>query len=78
MSSLVRLILAILIICFLLLIGPWLFIWAINTLIIATGLVPALPIGSSAIGAPIAFSFWTWLAAVLVGGFSIIPRYRRK
>ena len=74
MSEIVKLVLIIAFICFLLLIGPWLFIWGINTLIAA-----------SMVGAPagafvpnIAFGFWTWLAAVFVGGLSIIPHVRRS
>ena len=74
MSDLVKLILIVALICFMLLIGPWLFIWGINTLIAA-----------SMVGAPaaafvpnIAFGFWTWLAAVFVGGLAIIPHFRRS
>jgi hypothetical protein len=73
MEALIKLVLIVLLICFLLLIGPWLFIWGINTLIAA-----------AMIGAPagafvpqIAFGFWTWLAAVFVGGLAILPSVRR-
>lgn len=57
--------------------GPWCFIWACNTLIINSGLVPAL-VGASAVDGPIIFTFWTWLAAVIIGGLSIIPRFSRS
>lgn len=73
MEALFKLVLIVLLICFLLLIGPWLFIWGINTLMAA-----------SMVGAPagafvpqIAFGFWTWLAAVFVGGLAILPHARR-
>jgi hypothetical protein len=73
MSSLIKLVFIILFVCFILLIGPWLFIWGINTMIAA-----------SMVGAPagafipqIAFGFWTWLAAVFVGGLAILPSVRR-
>lgn len=73
MEDFIKLALVILFICFILLVGPWLFIWGINTLIAA-----------SMVGAPtgafvpqIAFGFWTWLAAVFVGGLAILPSVRR-
>ena len=73
MEALFKLVLIVLVICILLLIGPWLFIWGINTLVAA-----------SMVGAPagafvpqIAFGFWTWLAAVFVGGLALIPTVRR-
>lgn len=73
MSDVFKLIFLVLFICFILLLGPWLFIWGINTLVAA-----------SMVGAPagafvpqIAFGFWTWLAAVFVGGMAIIPHARR-
>jgi hypothetical protein len=47
--------------------GPWCLIWAINTLVAAGGVTTfAIP-----------FDFWTWLAALLLGGLSIIPKSRR-
>lgn len=63
----------ILLVCALLLIGPFLFIWAINTLIAAS--MAAAPAGAYV--PQIAFGFWTWLAAALVGGFAILPSVRR-
>jgi heme/copper-type cytochrome/quinol oxidase subunit 1 len=61
------------VILILLLAGPFAFIWGVNTLISA-----------AMVGAPttafipqIAFNFWTWLAAVFVGGFALIPKARR-
>jgi hypothetical protein len=67
MSNLIKLVLSIAFICFLLLIGPWCFIWAINTLAVAGG----------ATSFYIPFTFWTWLAAIVLGGMSVIPRVRR-
>ena len=52
---------------FLILVGPWCFLWAINVLVQAGGIV----------GFVIPFTFKTWLAALIVGGLSIIPRVRR-
>ncbi len=46
-------------IIFLIILGPWCFIWAINTLVVAGGVTAF----------HIPFDFWTWLAAVLLGGF---------
>lgn len=73
MDSLIKFALIVLVICLLLLLGPWLFIWGLNTLMAA-----------SMVGAPagafvpqIAFGFWTWLAAVFVGGLAILPSVRR-
>ena len=48
-------------------IGPWCLIWAINTLVAAGGITAFV----------IPFDFYTWLAALLLGGLSIIPRTRR-
>jgi hypothetical protein len=73
MENLLKLIFISLFICVLLLAGPWLFIWGINTLITAAMIgAPA-----SAFVPQIAFGFWTWLAAVFVGGLALIPRARR-
>ena len=47
--------------------GPWCLIWAVNTLVSAGGVT----------GFFIPFDFWTWLAALLLGGLSIIPKTRR-
>lgn len=73
MSDLFKLILIVVFICFVLLIGPWLFIWGINTLIAAS--MAGAPAG--AFVPQIAFGFWTWLAAVFVGGLAMIPSVRR-
>ena len=48
-------------------VGPWCMIWAINTLVAAGGVT----------GFYIHFTFETWLAALFLGGVSIIPRTRR-
>jgi hypothetical protein len=47
--------------------GPWCMIWAINTLVAAGGVTTFV----------IEFNFWTWLAALLLGGLAIIPKIRR-
>ncbi len=47
--------------------GPWCMIWAINTLVAAGGVTTFV----------IEFNFWTWLAAMLLGGLAIIPKIRR-
>ncbi len=73
MGSLGKLAFFVIIICLALLAGPWLFIWAINTLI-AASMVGA---PASAFVPQIAFGFWTWLAAALAGGFAILPSVRR-
>lgn len=54
MSNLIKLVLAIVLIVFLLAIGPWLVIWALNTLF------PVLAIE---------FTFWTWAAVIILGTF---------
>ena len=54
MSNLIKLVLAILFVVFLLAIGPWLVIWALNTLF------PILAIE---------FTFWTWAAVIVLGTF---------
>jgi hypothetical protein len=73
MSDLIKLILIVCVVCILLLLGPWLFIWGINTLI-AASMVGA---PSAAFVPQIAFGFWTWLAAVFVGGLALVPHARR-
>lgn len=78
MSNLVKIIFFALFILFVVIAGPWCFIWAVNTLLIASGLFPTLATATSAIGTPIAFNFWTWLAALVLGGFSVVPRVRRS
>lgn len=53
-ESIIKLGLAIVLIIVLLAIGPWLVIWALNTLF------PVLAIE---------FTFWTWAAVVILGAF---------
>lgn len=68
MINLFKLFIATLIGIFLLTVGPWCFIWAINTLISAGGITTfAIP-----------FTLKTWLAAVIIGGLSVLPGIRRK
>ena len=57
-----------------LLAGPWCFIWAINTLIASS--MSAAPAGAYV--PQIVFGFWTWTAAAVIGGFSILPTLRRS
>lgn len=73
MEALFKLFFAVLFICFLLLVGPWCFIWAVNTLIAASMVGAA----AGAFVPQIAFGFWTWLAAAIVGGLAILPSVRR-
>lgn len=61
-----KLILILLGLALLLMMGPWLFIWGINTLAAAAGAAWTIP-----------FTFWTWLAALVLGGISWIPSSRR-
>lgn len=74
MVALLKFALLIAFICFILLIGPWLFIWGINTLIASA--MASAPVGAYV--PQIAFGFWTWLAAAIIGGFSILPMVRRS
>lgn len=74
MSNLIKLIFIGAIIALVLLAGPWCFIWAVNTLI--TSAMVGAPAG--AFVPQIAFGFWTWLAAAIVGGFAILPTLRRS
>lgn len=74
MSNLIKLILFVCFVCFVLLAGPLCVIWAVNYFIQA-----------AMIGAPagafiphIAFEFYSWLAAVILGGMSILPSVRRS
>ena len=53
-DSMIKLVLAIALVVILLAIGPWLVIWALNTMF------PALAIQ---------FTFWTWCAVVILGTF---------
>jgi hypothetical protein len=73
MSSIIKLALVVLMVCFLLLAGPRCFIWGINTLIAASMVGAA----AGAFVPQIAFGFWTWVAACLVGGLAILPAVRR-
>ena len=54
MSDFIKVVLAIILVVFLLAIGPWLVIWALNTLF------PVLAIQ---------FTFWTWAAVIVLGTF---------
>ena len=67
MANLVAIVFIALVVCFLLLAGPWCFIWAINTLVAAGGVTTFL----------IPFNFWNWLAALILGGLAILPSVRR-
>ncbi len=67
MDSLVKLILIVVVIAVILMIGPWLAIWSINTLVAAS--MVGAPVG--AFVPQIAFNFWTWLAVVLLSGIGL-------
>ncbi len=54
MKDLVKIIVALVLVVVLLAIGPWLVIWALNTLF------PILAIE---------FNFWTWAAVIILGTF---------
>ncbi len=54
MSDIIKVLVAITLVVVLLAIGPWLVIWALNTLF------PVLAIE---------FTFWTWCAVVILGTF---------
>lgn len=54
MSDLIKILVAIALVAFLLAIGPWLVIWALNTLF------PILAIE---------FTIWTWAAVIILGTF---------
>ena len=54
MRDVLKIVVGIVLILFLLAIGPWLVIWALNTLF------PVLAIQ---------FTFWTWCAVVIMGTF---------
>lgn len=68
MTYLLKLILGITLVIIMLVLGPWIFIWAINTLAHTGG----------AIAFTVPFTFWTWLAALLIGGRSISSLITRK
>jgi len=59
MSNLLKLILIVCLVILVVSLGPWLVIWAINTLVAAGGITTFV----------IPFTFWTWLAALLLGVF---------
>lgn len=71
-----KLIGALLLMVFLLILGPALFIWGINTMILQSGLT-GLAASTSAFFNPIPLNFWTWLASILIGGVSIFGVLRR-
>ena len=54
MNDVVKLVLGIVLIVFLIALGPWLVIWSLNTLF------PVLAIQ---------FTFWTWCAVIVLGTF---------
>ena len=54
MNDVVKIILGLILIVALLVVGPWLTIWALNTLF------PVLAIN---------FTFWTWCAVIILGAF---------
>ena len=68
MSNLIKLALFVGFVCFVLLAGPWCFIWGVNTLVAAGGATNFF----------IPFTFWTWLAAAVCGGLAILPSVRRS
>jgi hypothetical protein len=55
MSNFIKIVLFIALIFFVICVGPWLMIWAVNTLIAAGGVANFF----------IPFTFWTWLAALV-------------
>ena len=54
MNNVIKILVAVVLIVFLLAIGPWLVIWALNTMF------PVLAIE---------FTFWTWCAVIILGTF---------
>lgn len=54
MNNVIKILVAAVLIVFLLAIGPWLVIWALNTMF------PVLAIE---------FTFWTWCAVIILGTF---------
>ncbi len=54
MNSLIKIVVAVALVIVLLALGPWLVIWALNTLF------PVLAIN---------FTFWTWVAVIILGTF---------
>lgn len=67
MGSILQIAVVLAFIALVLAIGPYCFIWAINTLVAAGGVTTFV----------IPFTFWTWLAAAIIGGMAIIPSMRR-
>lgn len=70
MDNLLKLIVVLFIVGLVLIAGPWCLIWAVNTIALEAGWIVAAKV--------IPFTFWTWLAAVLLGGLAIIPSSRRS
>lgn len=67
MDKLLAVVGGIALIVFILIIGPWLFIWGVNTLI-ADAMIGA---AAGTFVPQITFGFWTWLAAAILNGFAI-------
>jgi hypothetical protein len=68
MENLIKLVIIGVIIAIVLLAGPWCLIWAVNTLVAAGGVANFY----------IPFTFWTWLSAIVLGGFAVLPGSRRS
>ncbi len=68
MANLVKILVIFAFIGLVLIAGPWCLIWAVNTLVAAGGVTTFF----------IPFTFWTWLAATLLGGLAIVPSSRRS
>jgi len=68
MKSLSIILLYGIIVAFFILLGPWCFIWAINTLVQAGGATSFV----------IPFNFWTWLASLILNGTTILNLRGRK
>ncbi len=68
MENIIKLVIIGVIIAIVLLAGPWCLIWAVNTLVAAGGVANFY----------IPFTFWTWLAAIVLGGFAVLPGSRRS
>jgi hypothetical protein len=71
MKNFLKFIVALLLVAVFLTAGPFVFIWAVNTLAHASGSV-------ALIGFNIPFTFKTWLAALVVGGLAVLPAARRS
>ena len=68
MTNLVKILFILSFIGLVLIAGPWCLIWAVNTLVAAGGVTTFF----------IPFTFWTWLAAAVLGGLAIVPASRRS